>query len=170
MKVEYIPWICLTTWRSFKKKGYLTVCNSLFTQIIIYNKCRFTRISKKLSNCSSSHWCIKLHWCRICSRSRYNHSISHCSFLFKCRNYLFYGRCFLTTCYVNTEYRFSFIVKFFLVDDGINSYSSLTSLSITNDKLTLTSTNRNHCIYSFKTCLHRFRYGLSIDYSWSLSL
>lgn len=43
-----------------------------------------------------------------------------------------------------------------LVDDCVNSNSSFTSLSISNNKLSLSSSNRYQRIYRFKASLHRF--------------
>ena len=43
-----------------------------------------------------------------------------------------------------------------LVDDSVNSNSSLSSLSITNNKLSLSSSNWHQSINGFKSSLHWF--------------
>lgn len=44
----------------------------------------------------------------------------------------------------------------FLIDDGINSDSSLSSLPIPNNQLSLSSTDRDQTINSFQSSLHGF--------------
>jgi hypothetical protein len=41
-----------------------------------------------------------------------------------------------------------------LVDDGVNSDSSLASLPVTDDELTLAAANRDESIHSLQACLH----------------
>merc|ERR1719328_312954 len=60
------------------------------------------------------------------------------------------------------------IVESLLIDDSINSDSSFTSLTIPNDQLTLTSTNRYKRIYGFDSSLHRFSDRLPWDNAGSL--
>ena len=50
-----------------------------------------------------------------------------------------------------------------MIDDGINGDGSLTCLTVTDDKLSLTSSDGNHRVDSFDTCLERSIYGLSCD-------
>ena len=42
----------------------------------------------------------------------------------------------------------------FLVDDGVDGYGCFTNLTVTNDQLTLTTTNRHHRVDCFQTGLH----------------
>ena len=57
-----------------------------------------------------------------------------------------------------------------LVDDGVDSNRGLARLAITNDQLTLSTSNRNHCINRFDSCLQWFAYGLSVNHTWCFSL
>ena len=50
----------------------------------------------------------------------------------------------------------TYIVESLLIDDSINGNSSFSSLTITNDQLTLAATNGDKGINGLETCLHRF--------------
>lgn len=56
-----------------------------------------------------------------------------------------------------------------LVDDGIDSDGSLTSLSVTNNKFSLSSTNGDQTINGLKTSLHGLVDGFSGDNTGSLN-
>ena len=55
-----------------------------------------------------------------------------------------------------------------LIDDGIDGDGGLTSLSVTNNKFSLSSTNGDQTINGLKTSLHGFVDGLSGDNTRSL--
>ena len=57
-----------------------------------------------------------------------------------------------------------------LVDDGINSNCSLSCLTVSDYKLSLSSSNRNHRVYSLYTGLKRLVHRLTENNSRSLSL
>ena len=80
------------------------------------------------------------------------------------------SRSFLSDSNIYTKYRFAFFVKFFLVDDSIDRNSSFTCLTVTDDQLTLTTTDRNHRVNRFDTCLQWLIYRLTEDYTRSFSL
>ena len=86
--------------------------------------------------------------------------------LYQCSN----GRGFLTDSYINTIYRLTSLIETLLIDNGVYCYGSLTRLTVTDDKLTLTTTNRNHGVDSLQTCLQRFLYWLSINHTRSLAV
>lgn len=57
-----------------------------------------------------------------------------------------------------------------LVDDGIKSNSSLSSLTIADDEFSLSSSNWHQTINSLQTSLHGLIDGFTGDNSWSLEL
>jgi hypothetical protein len=59
--------------------------------------------------------------------------------------------------------RFAAVVKFFLVDDGVNGDSRLAGLAVADDQLALTAADGNHRVDSFDTGLQRFVYRLAVD-------
>src|SRR5690606_15142114 len=72
--------------------------------------------------------------------------------------------------YINTEYRSTGFVKFFLVNDGIDTNRCLSSLAVTNDQLTLSTTYRDHGIDCFDTGLKWFSYRFPENNTWRLTL
>ena len=86
---------------------------------------------------------------RLGSRSRENNSIIHGSVLLKHVCYLCYSRSLLADTYIDTDNIITLLVK-----DGICCYGSLTGLSVTDDKLSLSSCYREHGIYGKDTRLH----------------
>ena len=57
-----------------------------------------------------------------------------------------------------------------LVDDAIDGDSGLTSLSVTNDQLTLSSANWHERVDGLQSSHHRLVHGLSWDDTWSFEL
>ena len=55
-----------------------------------------------------------------------------------------------------------------MVDDGIDGDGSLSGLSVTNDELSLSSSDWDETIDGLETGLHGFVDGLSWDDTWSL--
>ena len=69
---------------------------------------------------------------------------------------LCHGRSFLTNCDIDAVELLGLIIGVVppsLVQNGIECDGRLSSLTITNDKLTLTTTDRHHRIYGFETSL-----------------
>ena len=86
--------------------------------------------------------------------------------LYKSRN----GRCLLTDCHIYTIYRLASLVEALLVDDGVDSNGGLTGLTVADDKLALTTSDRNHRVDRLQTCLQRFLHRLAIDHTRSLAV
>src|SRR5690606_37730319 len=57
----------------------------------------------------------------------------------------------------------AFIVKFFLVDNGVNSDGGFTRLTVADDQLALSASDRNHRVNRFDTCLQRLIYRATED-------
>ena len=81
-----------------------------------------------------------------------------------------YSRSFLADGYIDTIYRLACLIETLLVDDGIHCDGSLTGLTVTDDQLTLSTTDRNHGIHSLQTCLQRLLHWLTIDHTRSLTI
>ena len=75
----------------------------------------------------------------------------------QCRYDLCYGRCFLTDSNINTDDIFPL-----LVDDRIGCDRCLTGLTVSDDKFTLSTTDREHGINGKNTCFHWCINGLSV--------
>ena len=63
--------------------------------------------------------------------------------------------------YVDTINRFAGFVKFFLIDDGIDTDRSLSGLTVTDHQLTLSASDGDHGIDRLDTCLEWFFYRLT---------
>ena len=139
VQIENVARICFTTGRTAQQQGNLTVSNSLFGQVIIYNQCVFTAVAEELAHSTTCIRCDILQ-SRSFRSGRSNHNrVLHCTMLFQFAYYVSNGRCFLTDCNINTNN-----ARTFLVDNSIQCYGCFTCLTVTNDQLTLTATNRNH--------------------------
>ena len=69
---------------------------------------------------------------------------------------------FLTNSHINTDHILSFLVQ-----DSINGYWSFTSLAVSDDQLTLTTSNWNQGINGLKTSLQWLRNWFTLHNTWS---
>src|SRR3989338_4883602 len=104
----------------------------------------------------------ELESCRFRSRSGNDNSVFKRTVFFKTTDNLCYRRFFLTNRNVNTDYTVPF-----LVDDRIQSNGSFTGLTVTDDKFTLTTSDRNKSVNRFNTGCHRFMNRLTSHNPWS---
>ncbi len=156
VQVENIPWICFTARRTSKKKGHFTVSNRMLGKIIINDQTVTCAVSEIFTHC---YTCVRrkiLKCCRLGSTCCDYDRVVHCSVLFESFHYLSDRGAFLTDCNINTDN-----ILPFLGDDCIDCYRCFTGLSVTDDKLTLTTADRYQGIDRFDTCLKRFMYGFT---------
>ncbi len=165
MQVENVTWVCFTTWRTFQQQGNLTVCPGLLGQIIKDDQSVFAAIQEVLTHRTTSVWSQELHCCRIGCTSGNDDGVIHSVVFFQLANNVRNRRLLLT--YGNVD---TLNARTFLVDDGVNGKSSLTSLTVTNDQLTLTTTDWYHGINSLVTGLHWLVYALTCNYTRSNAL
>ena len=130
----------------------------------------FTTVTEVLTDSSTCEWCIILHSSRITCRSSYDDSIWKSTTLLEVLNESRYRRSLLTDGNIDTIYRLSCLIERLLVDDSINSDSRLTCLTVTDDKLTLTTTDRNHRVHSLDTSLQWLLNRLTIDNARSFTV
>src|SRR5699024_7381074 len=78
----------------------------------------------------------------------------------ECFNRFTYCRFFLTDCYVNTNH-----ILICLVQNSVNRYCCFTSLTVSDNKLTLTSSNWYKGIDRFNSSLKWFEDRLTRHYS-----
>ena len=142
MEVKHITWVSLPSWRSSQQKGHLSICYCLLWKIIINDESMLPIVSEILSNCTARVWSQKL------KRSSLRCSCCHHDSIFKslmipqCFNNVSNSWSFLTDGHINAEkllLSISRIKVSFLVDDGINSNGCFSSLSVSNDQLSLSS-------------------------------
>src|SRR5690606_34326258 len=129
-----------------------------------------TGIPKILTDSSSRKWGIHLHGSRVRSISGNNGSIGQGTMVFQGFGDKCYRRGLLANGNIYTIYRLPCIVKFFLVQNGIHTYGSLSGLTVTDHQLPLTPTYWDHGIDRLDTRLQWLGYRLTENNPWRLSL
>ncbi len=117
--------------------------------------------------CESS---VILHGSRVTGGCRHNDGVVHRSFLLKGVDDGGDSGALLSDGNIDTIDGFTCLVVGTLVDDSVDGDGGLARLTVTDDKFTLTSANRNHGIDRLQTCLQRLVDGLTEDDSWGFAL
>ena len=106
----------------------------------------------------------------ICSSRCHDNRIVKGPIAFKSLDNIGDSRSLLTYGHIYTVDRLACLICTSLIDDGIQSDSRLSCLAVTNNELTLTTADRDHRIYGFKTCLKRLCNRLAKDHTGGLPL
>ncbi len=170
VQVEYVTGIGLTTGRTTQQQRYLTISHGLFGQIIVDDQCRATGIAEEFADGSTGKRCVELQRSRIGSGGRHDDGIIHRTVVLQGLHHTGDGRRFLSNRYVDAIHRLTGFVKFFLVDDRVETDRGLSGLTVTDHELTLSTSDGNHCIDRFETGLQRLFYGLTKDYTGCFAL
>ncbi len=170
MEIENIAGVCLAARRTLKDKRHLTVCYSLFRQVIVYYKSITAGISEILADCNTGKRCEITHRGRLRSGRCHNHCIIKGAMLLERIHYRGDRRSFLADCNIDAINRLAFLIALALVDDSIDGYSSFADLAVADDKLSLTTADRHHRVNSLKTGLQRLLHRLAVDNTGSLAL
>ena len=129
----------------------------MLTQIIINDEYVFSLVHKVLAHCTACIRCNILHRAGFRSRRSNYDCIVHSTVSGK----ILYQRCycwtFLSDCDIDTENIFSL-----LVNDRICCNGCLSCLTVADDQLTLSTTDRNHGVNCLDTSLQRLVYGTSL--------
>ena len=161
MQIENVTGISFTAWWTTQQQGYLTVCPCLFGQVIINDQGIFATIAEIFTHGATGIRSQVLHGGRIRSSGSHNDCVFQCAVLFELANNVIDSGCFLTNSHINASNVFAF-----LVDDGINSNSGFTSLTVTNNQLTLTTTNGYHGVNRLDTGLQWLGNRLTGNNAW----
>jgi hypothetical protein len=157
VEVENITGVSLTTRRTSQKKRHLSVGNSLLGQIVVDDKSVSAVISEPLTNSTTSEGSNVLKRSSLRSSSSNNDGVLEGIVLLKSLNELSNGGSLLTNSNVDTVELLGLIrtvVPSLLVKNSVNSNSGLTSLTITNNQLTLATTNGDKRVNRLETSLH----------------
>ena len=114
-----------------------TISSSMLCQVIINNKDILALLHPLFTDRTARIWRDILQWCKFGCCCCNNNCIIHGSEGFQCVYNRRYCRLFLTNCNIDTKDILSF-----LIDNRIKGNGCLTSLSVTDDQLTLTTANR----------------------------
>ena len=144
VKIEDITWVGLTTWWSSEQQRHLSVCDGLLGEIVIDNKSMLSIVSEVLTDGAARVWGQELKWSGLGGSGSDDTRVIHGSVLLQhsddvsnCGSLLSYGA-------IDAVKGLGYVVGLegiTLVDDAIDGDSSLTSLSVSNDELTLSSAN-----------------------------
>ena len=117
----------------------------------------FAVVHEVLTDSSACHRSKVLQRSSISCRSGNDDGLVECAVLFECFCNVSNSGCLLTNRNVNADH-----VVVTLVDDRVERDRRLTSLAVANDKLTLTTSDRNHRVDRDDTGLHRLFNGLTL--------
>ena len=144
MEVENITGVSLTTGRSSEEKGHLSVGNSLLGQIVIDDEGVLGVVTEELTNGATGVGGQELERGGIGGSGGNNDGELHAVTLLEESNDVGDGGTLLANSDVDAVEGLGVVTSLedsLLVEDGIDSDGGLASLSISNDKLTLTSAN-----------------------------
>lgn len=173
MQVEDITGVSLTTWGSSEEERHLSVSDGLLGEIVIDDKSVLTIVSEVLTNSAAGVRGQELKRSRVGGSGGNDARVVHSLFSLEDSNNVSDGGSLLTDGSIDAV-KFLIVIilieVLLLVDDGVDGDGSLTSLSITNDELTLSTANRHKGIDTLETGLHGLVHGLSGDDTGSLEL
>lgn len=158
MQVEDVSWVGLSSWRSSQQQGHLPVCDGLLGKIVIDDKCVLSVVSEELSNGTSGVRGQELKGSSLGSSGSNNDGVLKGVMELEGVDDVGNSGSLLSDCDINAEELFLDVSRVevgLLVDDGINGDGGLAGLSVTNDQLSLSSTNRHEAVDCLETGLHR---------------
>jgi hypothetical protein len=164
LQKNVLSWVSLTSWWTTEQEGHLTVGNSLLGQIVVDDDGVLSVITEPLTHGASREWSQELKWGSLGGSSGNNDGVLHGIILLKGLDELSDSGTLLSNSNVHTVQLLDLIgsiVPSLLVEDGIESDGSLTGLTITNDQLTLSTSNWNHGVDGLETSLDWLTDGLT---------
>mmetsp|Transcript_21888 Transcript_21888/g.36066 ORF Transcript_21888/g.36066 Transcript_21888/m.36066 type:complete len:302 (-) Transcript_21888:151-1056(-) len=167
VEVENVTRVGLTSRRTTEKQGHLTVGNSLLGEIVIKDHSMLPIVTKVFSHSGTSVGSQELKRSGVGSSCGNDNAVVHGLLIIELTDKLSNGGSLLSNTNVNTG---EGILLGLLVNNGVNSNGSLTSLTITNNQLTLTTSNGDKSIHSLKPGKHRLGHRLTRNNSWGLNL
>lgn len=173
VKVEDVSGVGLTSGRSTKKEGHLSVGNGLLGEIVENDEGVLSVVSEPFTDGSSGEGGEVLEGSGFGSGGGNDDRVLESVVLLKGLNELSDGRSLLSNGDVNTVKLGNLVVTVvppLLVEDGVDGYSGLSGLTITNDQLTLSTTNGNHGVDRLETSQHGLGDGGTGENSRSLDL
>mmetsp|Transcript_2781 Transcript_2781/g.4206 ORF Transcript_2781/g.4206 Transcript_2781/m.4206 type:complete len:523 (+) Transcript_2781:251-1819(+) len=157
VKVENISRVSLTSRGTTEKKRHLTVGNSLLGKIVVKDYGVLSVVTEVLSHGGSGVGGKKLKRSRVGSGGSNNDAVVHGLLLIKLSYELSNGGSLLSNSDVDTG---KGLLLGLLVNNGINGDGSLSSLTISNNQLTLSTSNGDQGINGLESGKHRLGNGL----------
>lgn len=174
VEVENVTWVSLTSRRSSEQKRHLSVSNGLLGKIVVDDQGVSSVVSEPLSHSTCRERSDVLKRSGLRCGGGNNDRVFHGIVFFQGLDELSNGRSLLSDSDVNTVKLLRLVsgavVDGLLVQDGVESDSGLSGLSVSNDELSLSTPDRNHGIDGLESSLHRLVDGSSRKNTWSLKL
>ena len=173
VEVEDISWVSLTSWWTTEEKGHLTIGNGLLGQIVEDDDGVLAVVTEPLTHGGTGERSNVLKWSGLGSGGGNNDGVLHGVVLLKGLDELSNSGTLLSDSDVHTVKLLGLVVSVvptLLVKHGIEGNSGLSGLTITNDQLTLTTSDRNHGVDGLKTGLDWLVDGVTWENAWGLKL
>jgi hypothetical protein len=158
VEVENVTGVSLTTGGTTKQEGHLTVSNGLLGQVIVDDDGVAAVVTEPFTHSTASERSNVLQRSGLGGSGSNNDGVLQGVVLLKGLHELSDGGTLLTDGNVDTVELLGLIrggVDALLVKDGVKSNGSLSGLTITNNQLTLTTTDGNHGVDGLETSLDR---------------
>jgi hypothetical protein len=155
-QINLLSGVSLTSGGATKQQGHLTVGDGLLGQIVVDDEGVLSVVTEPLTDGTSSEGGQELKRGSLGSGGSNNDGVLHGVVLLKGLDELSNGRTLLTNSDVHTVQLLGLVgtvVPSLLVQDGVESDGSLTSLTVTDDQLTLATSDRNHGVDGLETSL-----------------
>jgi len=157
VEVEDITGVSLTTRGTSQQKRHLSVGHGLLGQVVEDDDSVHAVVSEVLSHGHSGVGSEVLQGSGVRGSGRHNNRVLHSISVSKPLDNLGDGGSLLTNSHIDAEQLLlgiSGIIEPLLVDDGIDGDSGFASLSVSNDQLTLATTNGHQAVDSLDASLH----------------
>lgn len=157
VQVEHITRVGLSSRGTSQQQGHLTVGHGLLGQIVVDDQGMTATISEVFSNGTTRVGGQELEGGSLRGGGSHDDGVAQGSVVRQDLDDVGHGGPLLSDGHVDAvelSLGLSRLEVLLLVDDSINSQGGLTSLSITNDQLSLASSDRHQTVDSLKASLH----------------
>jgi len=167
VEVEDITWVGFAAGWATEEEGHLTVGDGLLGQVIVEDHGMLAVVAEELSHGGSGVWGEELEWGGVGSGGGDDDAVVHGATLIELSDELGDGGSLLSDTDVDAGKR---LLLGLLVDDGVNGDGGLSGLTITDDKLTLSTSDWDEGVDGLESGKHWLGDGLSWDDAWGLGL
>ena len=173
VQVENVSRVSLTSRRTTEQKGHLSVGNGLLGQVIVDDQGVLSVVTEPLSHGTTREGSEVLERGGLGGGGGDNDGVLHGVVLLEGLDKLGDGRSLLADGDVDTVKLLLLVgtvVPLLLVKNGVDGNGGLSGLTVTDDKLTLTTSDRNQGVDRLETSLHRLVDGSSGQNTGGLKL
>ena len=160
MEIEHVARERFATRRAAQQQRDLTIGNGLLRQIVVDDERVLAVVHEVFTHGHTGISRQVLHRGRRRSGGGHDDRVIHRAVLFELAHHVGDGRLLLTDRDVD-----ALNTRGLLIDDRVDGKRSLTGLTVTDDELALTATNRNHGVDGFVSGLHRLAHRLAVDHA-----